>query len=34
MGELTTALACLVSVVAGAITGFMIGFCTGREEPR
>lgn len=34
MGGLTTALVCLVSAAAGVITGFIVGFCIGREEPR
>ena len=34
MGGLTTALVCLVSAAAGVITGFLVGFCVGREEPK
>lgn len=34
MGGLTTALACLVSATAGVISGFLVGFCVGREGPR
>lgn len=34
MGGLTTALVCLVYAAAGVITGFLVGFCIGREGPR
>ena len=34
MGGLTTALVCLVSAATGVITGFLVGFCVGREGTR
>lgn len=32
MGGITTAIACLVSAAAGMITGYLIGYCVGKED--
>ncbi len=32
MGEIATALICLVSASIGGTVGFLVGYCVGREQ--